>query len=82
MKLTTKRVCGRPLEGLIVVWELAGAGALAAPEDLIFEAAEHAGTTAIPTTTNEAATLGLMTPASLPMASDHNPRYIYASQGD
>ena len=82
MKLTTKRVLGRPVEGLIVIRGFPVACAFVAPELAILEAAEHAGTAAIPTTINEAATFGLMTPGSLPMARHPNPRYIYASQGD
>ena len=70
MKLTTKRVLGRPVAGLIVIRGFAADCTFGTLELAIFEAAEQAGSTAIPTTTNEAANLGLMTPASLPPAGD------------
>ena len=71
-KLTTKRVLADPVRGVTDTLSVAAWPGAAAPD--------AAGTAAIPDSAISAATLHLISPASLPRPSA--PRYNYPSQGD
>jgi hypothetical protein len=81
VKLIVKRVPGWPVDGFTVI---RGSAAVCAFDtaDVVITAAEQAGRAAIPTAIGTAASLGLISIASVPLGRDSHPRYIYPSQGD